>query len=95
MDSPPIPATIIDIINFMSFGVGIVVVGLIVVGGFQYVTAGGNPQKIEAAKKRIIQAIIALVLFIFMYAILQWLIPGGLFGTNPAQQCSAGQDCAR
>lgn len=95
MDSPPIPTTIIDIINFMSFGVGIIVVGLIVVGGFQYVTAGGNPQKIEAAKHRIIQAIVALVLFIFMYALLQWLIPGGLFGTNPAQQCSPGQDCAR
>lgn len=81
-DAPPIPATLVDIINFLAYGVGIVVVLLIVVGGFQYATAGGAPQKIEAAKRRIIQALVALGLFIFMYAILQWAIPGGVFNSQ-------------
>jgi hypothetical protein len=81
----------------MSFGVGIVVVALIIVGGIQYITSGGVPQRIEAARKRIINAITALVLFIFMYALLQWLIPGGIFGNNPIQ-CEPGttqQNCAQ
>jgi len=94
-DSPPIPDSVISIINFMSFGVGIIVVGLIIVGGIQYITSGGVPQKIEAARKRITNAIIALVLFIFMYALLQWLIPGGIFSTNPVEQCSPGQNCSQ
>lgn len=95
--APPIPQPVTDIINFMSFGVGIVVVGLIIVGGIQYITSGGVPQRIEAARKRITNAIVALVLFIFMYALLQWLIPGGIFGNNPIQ-CEPGtnqENCAQ
>lgn len=80
---PPLPGPVVDVINFMSFGVGIIVVGMIIVGGIQYTTSGGVPQKIEAARKRITNAVIALVLYIFMFAILQWLIPGGLFDTAP------------
>ncbi len=67
-----------DIINFLSAGVGIVVVGTIVVAGIQYTTAGENATKVEEAKKRIISGIVALVAFLLTFAVLQWLIPGGL-----------------
>lgn len=95
MDRPPIPETVVTIINFMSFGVGIVVVGLIVVAGIQYITSGGVPQKIEAARHRITNAIIALVLYVFMFAIIQWLIPGGVFDTGPGGggNCPPNQVC--
>lgn len=66
-------------INFLAIGVGLVVTAMIVVGGIEYIIAGGIPQKVEKAKSLITNAIIALVTFIFMYGILQWLIPGGLF----------------
>jgi hypothetical protein len=75
----PIVTRAVTIINFLSIGVVFGVTGMIIVGGIQYVTAGGVPQRIESAKKRIISALIALFLYIFMYAILQWLIPGGIF----------------
>lgn len=89
---PPIPQPVIDIANFMSFGVGIVIVGLIIVGGIQYATSGGVPQRIQAARKRITNALVALFLFIFMWAILQWLIPGGIFA--PADvECVPGSPC--
>lgn len=87
MNEPPIPETIITIINFLSFGVGIAVVGMIVFAGIQYITSGGVPQKIDAARSRITNAVIALVLYIFMYAIIQWLIPGGLFGSSSEADC--------
>lgn len=66
-------------INLLSATVGIVIVLSLVFAGIQYMTAGGNASQVAAAKNRIVMAILALVLFLFTYAILQWLIPGGIF----------------
>ncbi|HET9721603.1 MAG TPA: pilin [Candidatus Saccharimonadales bacterium] len=67
-----------NIVNFLAAGVGIVVIAMIIVGGIQYSIAGDNQDAVGKAKTRIVNAMIALVTFIFAYAILQWLIPGGL-----------------
>jgi len=66
-------------INFLGIGFGIILTIMVVVGGIQYITSGSDPQKVAAAKSRISNAIFALVIFAFMYAILQWLVPGGIF----------------
>lgn len=68
------------IINILSALVAVVVVGVIVFAGIEYSSSGGDPGKTAAAKKRIVNAIIALVAYMFLYVALQWLIPGGLFG---------------
>jgi len=67
-------------VNFLSAGVGIVVVGALILGGIQYSMAGGAPEAVTKAKQRITNALIAFAAFIFMFAFLQWLIPGGIFG---------------
>lgn len=67
------------IINFLAAGVGVIVTIMIIVGGIQYASAGPNPQAVQSAKKRITNAIIALVAFFFVYGFMQWLIPGGIF----------------
>lgn len=67
------------IVNFLSAGVGVVVVGAIIVGGIQYIAAGNNASAVSAAKQRIYNALIALAAFILTFAFLQWLIPGGVF----------------
>lgn len=67
------------IINLLSGAVGITVVFSLVMAGIQYTSAGGNASQVAAAKNRIAMAILAMVLFLFSYAILQWLIPGGIF----------------
>ncbi len=74
----PIMIYLRAIIRFLSAGVGLVVVGMIIVGGIQYASARDNPQAIEAARKKISNAIIGLILFIFMAAIMNFLIPGGI-----------------
>lgn len=66
-------------LTFLSTGVGVVIVIMIIVGGIQYATSSGDPSAIGAAKGRIANALIALIAFILMYAVLQWLIPGGAF----------------
>jgi hypothetical protein len=65
-------------IKLLSGLVGVIVVISIVVGGIQYASAGGDPGKVSAAKKRIYNTIIALLAYLFMFAFLNWLIPGGI-----------------
>lgn len=65
-------------VNFLAALVGVAVTISIVVGGIRYASSAGDPQATAAAKARIRNAIIALVTFIFLYALLNFLIPGGL-----------------
>lgn len=65
-------------IRLLSVLVGIIVAISIVVGGVQYSSASGDPSKVNAAKKRITNAILALLAYLFMFAFLQWLLPGGI-----------------
>lgn len=84
----PIVEQLQTIVNFLSAGVGIVVVAMIVWGAIQYITAGsdvaggGKPSQVVVAKQTITNALVALLVFIFMYAFLQWFIPGGVFGSG-------------
>lgn len=66
-------------INALAALVGIVVIGMIIIGGIQYSSAGDDPNKVQEAKKKITNALLALLTFIFMYAFLQWVVPGGVF----------------
>lgn len=72
----PIADMMFGIIRFLTTGVGIVVVASIIVGGIQYITSAGDPQKNAAAIKRIRESLIGLLVFIFAYAILNYVIPG-------------------
>lgn len=66
------------ILQLMSSAVGIVIVLMLIIAGIQYITSAGDPSNTKAAKTRITNAITALVLFMFMVAILQFLVPGGI-----------------
>lgn len=66
-------------INILSALVGVVVVAVIVFAGIEYSSSAGDPGRVAAARSRIINAVIALVAYMFLYVALQWLIPGGLF----------------
>jgi hypothetical protein len=50
------------IINILSIIVGVVAVIMIIVGGFKYITSGGDSGKVGSAKNTIIYAIIGLIL---------------------------------
>jgi len=70
---------IVKFTNVLAGIVGIVVVIMIIIGGIQYSSAGSDSQKIASAKSKITNALFALLVFIFLYAFLQWLVPGGVF----------------
>ncbi|MFH1979157.1 MAG: hypothetical protein ABII97_02140 [Patescibacteria group bacterium] len=48
---------------------------IIIIGGFEYVTAGGNTGQVEKAKERITQAILGLILIVGSYLILYTINP--------------------
>lgn len=50
------------VINLLSAVVGIVAVIMIIVGGFRYITSGGNDTSVTGAKNTILYAIIGLVI---------------------------------
>jgi hypothetical protein len=79
LQSNPIVQDINLVVNFLSALVGVVIVGSIIWGGIQYMSAGDNPQAVSSAKHRIVNALIALLAYLLTYAFLQWLIPGGVF----------------
>lgn len=64
---------------FIAGGVGLAVTGGIVGGSYLYISARGNAGQAQKGQDMIVNSVIGLLLFIFMYAILQFLIPGGIF----------------
>ncbi|HVI68989.1 MAG TPA: hypothetical protein VM581_00865 [Magnetospirillaceae bacterium] len=64
---------------FLAGGVGLAVVGGIVAGSYMYITARANASQVQQGQTMITNSVIGLLLFIFMYAILQFIIPGGIF----------------
>lgn len=65
------------VVNLLSAVVGVVVVIGIVIGAIQYTSSAGDPQKAANGKNHIRNALLGLLAYIFLYAFLQFMIPGG------------------
>jgi len=53
---------------------GIILLVIIIYSGFEWMTAGGNSDKVESAKTRMINAVIGLILILAAYAIAGFVI---------------------
>jgi len=69
-----IRATIASIINVAMGLLGIIAVVIILIGGFQWMTAGGNEENVDKAKKRIIQGVIGLAIILASWAIARFVL---------------------
>ena len=54
-------ATIVKVIKLLTYVAGIVAVVMIIVGGFKYMTSGGDSNKVASAKSTLIWALIGLI----------------------------------
>jgi len=75
----PVLDALFSILQFLSDGVGVLVVASIIVGGIQFTLSRDNPEAAMKARSRIQTSLVALIIFIFAYAILNYLIPDGFF----------------
>lgn len=66
--------TIASIIRIALGFLGIIAVVIILMGGFRWMTAGGNDDKVKEAKKIIISGVIGLVIVLSAYAIASFVI---------------------
>ena len=73
----PIADMAFAVIRLLSMGVGLVVVASIIVAGIQYTTSKDDPKATAAAETRIKSAVTALLIYIFGYAILNYVLPAG------------------
>ena len=69
---------ILMVIRFLAASVFVIAVIMLIAGGIQYMTANGNPQSVAKAKTKITDVFIGLLAFIFLWAFLEWLVPGGI-----------------
>lgn len=77
-----ISVILLYIINFMAVGVGIAVVAGIAWGGLTYARAGGDSGATKEGIEIIRNSIIGLLLFLGLYALMNFFIPGGAFNLN-------------
>ena len=75
----PIVNLLLQLINFLAVGVGIAVVGGITWGGMLYASSNGDSTKAKQGITTIVNAVIGLLVFMFLYALINFLVPGGLF----------------
>ena len=66
-------------INILTAGIGIAAVGGIIYGSILYTSAGDNDGQVKQAKEVIRNVVVGVIAYIAMYALLQFVIPGGVF----------------
>jgi type IV secretory pathway VirB2 component (pilin) len=81
-ENTDIKATVASIINILLGFLGIIAVIIILAGGFKWMTAGGNEDRVGEAKKMIIQGIIGLVIIFASWAIASFVITSLRTATN-------------
>jgi cytochrome bd-type quinol oxidase subunit 2 len=65
---------ITTVINIFSLVVGFVSVIMIIIGGFKYITSGGNEGSVSGAKNTILFAIVGLVIVALAQVIVQFVL---------------------
>ncbi len=71
-------------IKLLAVLIGIAAVGAIIYAGVLYSSAGNNNTQVQKSKSIITSTVIGIVLFAGMAAMLNWLVPGGVFSDNPS-----------
>lgn len=82
MGTQDIRVTIANIIRVAMGLLGIVAVLIILMGGFKYMTAMGEEDKVKTAKKLITSGIIGLVIVLTAYAIATFVINSIISATS-------------
>jgi len=70
---------------------GVILIGVIIMAGIDFILAGGSPSKASYAKKRIKDGFIGLIILFFSYLILNTINPGIVDIENPdLEKCIGG-----
>ena len=73
---------VLTLFNWLSVGVLIAVIIGLIIGGIMYSTAQGNAEQAKKGTKQMTSALLALGLYFIMWALLNFLVPGGVFNNQ-------------
>jgi hypothetical protein len=65
-------------VTLLTVSIGIIAAISVVVAGIQFASAADDPGKVAKAKERMWKTVIGLVAYIFLFAFLNYLVPGGI-----------------
>jgi hypothetical protein len=63
-----------NIIQIVLIAAGLIAFVYLIIGGYQYITAGGNAEQATAARTTLLNAIIGLVIIFASYAVISWFM---------------------
>ncbi len=69
-----VEGTVAQVIRIFSYVVGVISVIMVIVGGFQYVTSGGDSGKVTTAKNTIMYALIGVVIVVLAQVMVRFVI---------------------
>lgn len=72
----------VSIVKYLMTFLGIIAVVVILIGGFKWMTAGGNEDRVGEAKSMIIAGAIGLVIILAAFAIVTFVIDIGTSALN-------------
>ncbi len=73
-NGPTVNTVINAVINILSWVVGIISVIMIIVGGFKYVTSGGDSSNVQSAKNTVIYALIGVVIVAISQTLVKFVL---------------------
>lgn len=71
-----------SVINIVLSVLAIIAVIFILVGGFQWLTAAGNEEKVKSAQKTIVAAVIGLLIIMASWGIATWVLSNWQIATT-------------
>ncbi|MFA6427633.1 MAG: LamG-like jellyroll fold domain-containing protein [Candidatus Magasanikbacteria bacterium] len=97
LGSGDLRVTIVRIINIALGLLGIVALGIVLYGGFVWMTAGGNEEKVATARKILVNGTIGLVIILSAWTITWFVLSklieatGGGGGTTGGDRCTCAE----
>lgn len=77
-------AIILRIVDFFLLFLGLIAVIMVIYGGVTYVTAAGNQESVDKAKKIIMYAVIGIIIVLLSFALVNTVIRGAGMGAEVA-----------
>ena len=91
-DSPSVEDVISTVVTILSYIIGAASVIVIIVGGFKYITSGGDSNKVGSAKNTIIYALIGLAVAVLAQVIIRFVIDKTTNPPPPPVNCTIKPD---
>lgn len=81
---------LLQVINILTYGVGILAVAGVIYGGLVYSSSAGKPEQVTKARTIFTNVVLGVIAYAGMFALLNYIVPGGVFQTTTATSCDTG-----